>query len=77
MLETTPWVLHAFTLVLHTRTHTLLKLRVWVVVCTATINYPSRRTKKQMNDDSKQRGVVDRTLLEQQIRESAVITLAV
>ena len=30
-----------------------------------------------MNDESKQHGVVDRTLSEQQIHESTVITLAV
>ena len=61
MLETTPWVLHTFTLVLHTRTYTSLKPRVWAVAHATTINYPSRRTKNQMNDESKQHGAVDRT----------------
>ena len=65
MLKTTPWLLQPFTLVLRTRTHTSLKSRVWLwhvpqLFSAATINYLSR-TKKRMNDESKQHGAVDRT----------------
>ena len=59
MLETTPWVLHPFTLILRTRIHTSLKSRVWELLSATTINYPSRRTKMRMNDESKQHGAVD------------------
>ena len=82
MLETTPWVLHPLTLVLRRRTHTSYNhvLGLWHTpqqLSTATINYPLRRTKKRMDDESKQHSTVDRVQSEQRICESAVITLAV
>ena len=58
MVETTPWVLHPFTLILRTHIHISLKSRIWRA---ATIDYRLRRTKKRMNDESKQHGAVDRT----------------
>ena len=58
MLETTPWVLHPFTLILRTCIRISLKSRVCVVGRATTIKYPSRRTEKKMNDESKQHGAV-------------------